>query len=35
MPDINVNLIIKDTPLYKLGFSKEIMCTIDIEATDD
>ncbi|MCQ2015093.1 hypothetical protein [Clostridium butyricum] len=35
IPDINVNLIIKDTALYKLGFSKEIMCTIDIEATDD
>lgn len=35
MPDINVNLITKDTALYELGFSKEIMCTIDIEAADE
>lgn len=35
MPDIKVNLVTKDTALYELGFSKEIMCTIDIEATDE
>ena len=35
IPDINVNLITTDPALYELGFSKEIMCTIDIEATDD
>lgn len=35
MPDINVNLIVVDDILYKLGFTKVIPCTIDIQATND
>lgn len=35
MPSVKVNLIAEDTNLHKLGFTNEIMCTVELNLSDE